>query len=479
VISAKKTHILESKPNMSISNIGLTDKVSGGNISIFVECTEPLLLLADMLPWCEIASLVEDDLRRSSPKGAIHLGPKLYLRSHLASYILQSLRNLTDREMEFSLRFNALYQVFCGRNVIDNWRPPNSSSIEEFRNRLSPEIHREIGICVLKCASKAGFLDPAWMDIDSTVQEANMAYPSDVNIMFKLGVKAKAILPFINSKFPDLALSVDLKDIKSKVKGYFFLAKNTDRDVKNKAFSRVHAIVCSYVIPVIDSLMTISEEELSACGKETRNLIELVCNTGGNYLADVEEYIKTGVMVKGKILSLHLSEVMCICKGKAGKPFEFGRVFQLGRMGGNFLLVGEAATVFNSDKDAVAHMVTEHARIFGKGVLKSCATDRGYNTVTNLEALIEAEVTEIGVQHRAMLRPADENEKDVELYNRRAGIEPLIGHVKTDHGLGRSRMKSDRTTLSSGYRSVLGHNLGVILRHLERQQSQSKHSSVA
>ena len=52
------------------------------------------------------------------------------------------------------------------------------------------------------------------------------------------------------------------------------------------------------------------------------------------------------------------------------------------------------------------------------------------------------------------------------LYNRRAGIEPLIGHLKNGWQMRRSRMKSDQTTLSAGYSSVLGFNLRQLKRNL-------------
>ena len=51
------------------------------------------------------------------------------------------------------------------------------------------------------------------------------------------------------------------------------------------------------------------------------------------------------------------------------------------------------------------------------------------------------------------------------LYCRRAGIEALIGHAKQGGQLDRSRMKSDRTTLSAGYASVLGFNLRRLTRY--------------
>jgi len=55
-----------------------------------------------------------------------------------------------------------------------------------------------------------------------------------------------------------------------------------------------------------------------------------------------------------------------------------------------------------------------------------------------------------------------------EFANRRAGIEPRIGHLKT-RGLGRSRMKTDMGDLTSGYRSALSWNLSPLMPDLARK----------
>jgi len=58
---------------------------------------------------------------------------------------------------------------------------PDHTKVEEFRNRLTPKTHQKIGVFVVKVAHELGFADPSWMDVDSTVQEANIAYPSDAS----------------------------------------------------------------------------------------------------------------------------------------------------------------------------------------------------------------------------------------------------------------------------------------------------------
>ena len=56
------------------------------------------------------------------------------------------------------------------------------------------------------------------------------------------------------------------------------------------------------------------------------------------------------------------------------------------------------------------------------------------------------------------------------LYNRRAGVEPVIGHVKQGGQLGRSRMKSDEAIKASGYASIMGFNLRQTARALKAQE---------
>lgn len=93
--------------------------------------------------------------------------------------ILQTFFKETDRGMEKRIQHTPVLQVFCGKSVLPDWRCPDHTKIEELRNRLTPETHRAIGEYVLRVAHRFGFADASWMDVDSTVQEANISYPAD------------------------------------------------------------------------------------------------------------------------------------------------------------------------------------------------------------------------------------------------------------------------------------------------------------
>jgi len=65
-------------------------------------------------------------------------------------------------------------------------------------------------------------------------------------------------------------------------------------------------------------------------------------------------------MVRGKRLSFHLNQVACFNKGKIGKALQFGRVFQIGRIAGNFLVVGKCTSVRMDDKKSLQPMIKIH-----------------------------------------------------------------------------------------------------------------------
>lgn len=454
---------------MSLCKIGLNEKAEAEEICITILESEPLVRLANLIPWEQAAQVIEVDLKCSTRMGSVHLGPKLFLRVHLGAYFLQTLLNLTNRDLEYQLHFNALYQSFCQLNK-EGRRFPDANSIEEFRSRICPETHRQLGLLVLKKAYEVGFLNPTWMDIDSTVQEANMSYPADANLMVKLAAKAYKLVGTF--EFPtEQQPKVDIAEIKAAQKLYLIESRGAKKNVRIEIFSHLHATVCKYVVPVIEKILQLPAHVFEAGSRRFNGLCEQVCEKGGPYLADVENYIRTGTMAKEKLLCFHLEQVKCLPKGKVGKRYEFGRVFQLGRLGGNFLLVGRANSVVNSDRSAVSHMVAEHERLFGKGVLGSCGADRGYESPQINQCLDDHNVEKNGIQARKGTSETLTSEELTAHRNRRAGIEPLIGHLKNEFGMKKSRMKSDRTTLAAAYRSVTGFNLKNIIRFLVRQNN--------
>ena len=449
---------------MTIDLSGLSSKLNQQTIPIILDPNDPLYRLCNKILWVELFNQIFPDLQRT-PKGMWWVGRKINVRKHLGAYVLQCLFNKTDRAMGADLSVNGLFQAFCGATFISGWSPPHWTKIEEFRNRISRNSHHAIGEIVLKMARDCGYCDPSWADVDSTVQEANMSYPSDARLMVKLTEKASKAVEKLK-KFGFQFASVSLDKIRAKAKQYFFETKKVSREMKKKVFEELHAKVVEEIVPFVNRAMEITAEKFEALPKRVQLLTDQVCKTGVALLQQVKGWIQTGVVASGKIMSFTLSRVKCVRKGKLGKPNEFGAVYHLVRLGGNFMMVLKALACVEPDKAVIPRVVYAHRHIFGIGTLDSLGSDRGYYSSRNVKALRRAQVSEVAIQSPGKVRYRDKSvspEREAILFNRRAGIEPLIGHVKHG-GLGRSRMKSDATAETSAYRSVAGFNLRQMLR---------------
>lgn len=459
---------------MAINLSGMTASVEAGIVSISVSNTHPLLRLGRALDWKALSEVVAWDLKNTTAKGFWWLGRNLFVRIHLAAYLLQVLYNLSDRQIEYGIKDNAAFQLFCGMGIVDGWRAPDHTKIEEFRSRLSPETQRTLANALAKLAVFQGLADPSETDFDSTVQEANIAYPADVNLMSKLAILGKKVITYCIEKVQGLLpgkMDIDIQAIRRTAREYFFLSKNTVIEKRREVFAKLHALVNQQMQPIIDFCARLQQSQLAVLPWNIRKSIDQIQKDAAHYLRDVAHFMQTGKMKEGKILSLWAKAVAYINKKKI-KGAQFGRVFQLGRIKGNFLFVLQSTSLRMNDKDSLTPLLAEHSVLFGEGTLRSVATDKGYWSNVNRQAIINKPgMQESGLQHpsniKNLLGVPSQGVQD-KLRDRRAGIEPLIGHVKQGGQLGRSRMKSDRATLAAGYASVLGFNL----RQLMKKQGQ-------
>ena len=113
---------------------------------------------------------------------------------------------------------------------------------------------------------------------------------------------------------------------------------------------------------------------------------------------DVAYFIRTNSIKPGKLLSFKMEDVVCIAKGKLGKSYEFGRVFQLGRIMGNFLVCYTCTSLCMGDKESLIPVLQEHQEIFGKNILESVATDKGYYSKANADHVKKLTKSADGIQ---------------------------------------------------------------------------------
>jgi len=447
---------------MGISYSGIDCKVDAKPVRVEISQNHPLLLLANTLPWKKMVDLVDVDLKATTVAGIWWVGRKLLLRVHLAILVLQKMFDLKDRAVIERLHTDAAFQIFCGRLIVKDWSIPVFQKVEEFRNRLSLETYVALTNIITQHAVILNLADPSMLDVDSTVQEANMSYSADGSLLQKLGKKIHKVFSWLSENV-DVEMPGIIKDSLERLgaltKGYFFASKKNDQ--KREGLKSLHAHVKKILYKAVESFENLTAEQLLEMPSNIKLHLQHIQEQGKRYVLDVAHYLRTGTLKVGKILSFHLKEVAYINKKKLGKKAQFGREFQLGRIGGNFVIAFLMKGLRANDKNAMESFVSTHKEAFGEGILATMTADRGYYSRANINATSAVPEVSLGYQWK------EESDQDFRrLYARRAGIEPIIGHIKQGGQLGRSRMKSDAATHKAGYGAMLGFNLRQMMKKL-------------
>ncbi len=415
-----------------------------------------LIRLASVIPWEEYAELAITDLYKDKKRS----GRKLNLRLHIGAFVLQAQFGWTDRELEENLNYYAPARVFCG---IEG-RSYDHSAFVKFRGRISEETTKKFNILILKVANRKGFTGSEFMDLDSTVQEANIEYPSDIRMMQSIFRKGMKILNGLadsgSSKAKRLADQFDVKKITKDFKSYFFAKKSTQGfELKKKIFSKARKVAKEVVSAIKDIENILKNYDLPW---NYRRDLDQMNNVAPVLLDQISYFIKNGEVAQEKILSLHAKEVKCISKGKAGKPYEFGRRFFAGRLPGNYVMAFTGKSCDLEDAHSMDIALKNYQEIFDR-LPESVAGDQGFWSRHNLKACKEIE--EVGITPRGHKNWKVPEEKIEEMMTRRSKVEPIIGHLKK-RGMGKSKMKSDKTTKQAGQRSALSLNLSRLARDL-------------
>ena len=171
----------------------------------------------------------------------------------------------------------------------------------------------------MKLGYKLNFLSADWMDVDSTVQEANMSYPSDANLMKKLVLKGVKVLKAMREKGLENGLRIDKDRLLKKAQEYFFLTRTASKEKRRAIFKDYHELVCEQIVPFIKHLKKFSLEEYKSLNHGLRRAIDEMRGSGLKYLQDVRHFIETHNIKPCKRLCFHLSSVACIRKGKWAK----------------------------------------------------------------------------------------------------------------------------------------------------------------
>jgi IS5 family transposase len=418
-----------------------------------------LLVLLEAIPWHDLmekAKPILYDEQGISP----NIGRGLKLRAHLGAYLLQTVHGWTDRWTEEMIRYYVPARVFCG--FLESTGSLDHTRIEAFRNRFGKKGAQLITQDMLKVAQEYGFCGPEDVDMDTTVQEAGITYPTEMKLLDHLMKKAKRFHAKLKK-----AGRRGIRGIKKAAKAFakdFTEFRFFQKTVvgKTKTIKR-----CVRLAQEVLAEMAESGSFIHSLPTKDQTDYQQLLALGPRLMKQILSWLETGRVASNKIVSLWKTAPKAIKKGKVGKPVEFGRKWLVNCYRGGYVLVDAPANVKIADQHCVKESLRIHQEVFSEPP-ESYATDRGMYSEANINRCRRAGVKKIGIQPKGRAKPIVSRRDHRRLKNRRAGIEPRLGHLKM-RGLGRSRMKTDEGDIISGHRSALGYNLCHLVRDLKRQ----------
>jgi IS5 family transposase len=163
-----------------------------------------------------------------------------------------------------------------------------------------------------------------------------------------------------------------------------------------------------------------------------------------------------------KIYALHAPEVECIGKGKARAPYEFGCKVSVATpvtqpKGGQFVLHAQALHGNPFDGHTLGPVIAGIEKLTGVET-RRIHVDKGYrghNHPHKFRVWISGQARRVTKTVRREMK-------------RRAAVEPVIGHLKAEHRLGRNYLKGRDGDRINAVLAAAGYNFSLLLRWLER-----------
>lgn len=363
----------------------------------------PLYQLSHKIEW----SIFEDAFKvyYSETMGK----PSKPIRLMVALLILKYVRNLSDESLIEQWSENIYYQYFSGEHHFQPAIPCVPTELVAFRQRIG-----EAGVELILKESIRVNAPPndgpaVVVSVDTTVQEKNITYPTDDKLYKKI---IKKCWKAADNEGIDLRQSY--RRVVKKL-GYQQRFKNTKTGARNarKANKKIKVIA----------------------GRLVRELArKLPLDRLGIYLPDLKLYQRVLSQKrddKDKIYSLHEPDVKCYAKGKEHKKFEFGSKASILVDQKTGIIMGAINfTETLHDSKTLPEALEQYERLTGQQA-DQVFVDRGYKGPQKYKK------SQINVPKPDKNISRGKRKK----HNKRAAIEPVIGHLKADYRLCRNYLK--------------------------------------
>lgn len=372
--------------------------------------------------------------------------PPLPTRLMAGLAILKHTFDLSDEELCARWVENPYFQYFCGEEFFLHELPFDRSSITRWRQRMGEVRIAALLQESLSVAVRTGAMAPQdtrRVIVDTTVEPKNVMFPTDAKLLHR----AREKLVRLARK-----TGLELRQSYTRV-GKLALIKH-QRYAHAKQFKRAGKALRKLKTYLGRTIRDIArqiagEDELQGIFQRPLHLASRVLEQRQNQRGK-------------KVYSLHAPEVECIGKGKAHAPYEFGVKVSIATTlkrskGGQFALHAKALPGNPYDGHTLAEVIPDMEKTIGTGIERLLA-DAGYRG-HNAPLSHRFKIYTSGQKRR--MTPSIKREM-----KRRAAVEPVIGHIKNEHRMGRNYLAGTRGDAINAILAAAGYNFSLLINWL-------------
>jgi len=386
-----------------------------------LDSKDPLVILANTIDW----SKYEKEFEKLYSKNGRPAKP---IRLMVGLLLLKQLENISDENVVLQWKRNPYFQYFCGYNDFQTALPCHSTDLVYFRKRIgvkgfeyilktSIELHNEENI------------NEEQVIVDTTVQESNLTYPTDG----KLAIKIINHLHKIAKKEGVKLRRSYIKEIKGhRINLRFFRHPKKIKKAKS-SMKRLRTIAKTLIRDIGRKFGDIDLSNLNS------DAMKLHSKYAQKFYLYMRVLLQTKVS-KNKIYSLHETDAYAVNKGKDHKGYEYGTKASIVTTKDSGIIVGVSAHKRYEHDSKTLQLALENT-VSNVGInIQEAICDRGYQGTK--QVTINDHTVDISIPGKQLKRDTPQQIQDKkEKFKRRASIEPIIGHLKSDHRMARNYLK--------------------------------------
>ena len=395
-----------------------------------INSRHPLFKLANEINWRKAEGIVERwfDERSGRPSKSSRLIAGLFL--------LKYLKNVSDEELAERWVENPYWQYFCGEQYFKHEFPIHPTSMSKWREKMSAEDAQELLELTVELGLKSKVIKGSELNrvnIDTTVQEKAIAYPTDGRLCAKAIKKLGKL-----AKKHGLPIKQSYQFVSKKA---LFKGSNYRRANQLKRAKKADAKLKTYLGRLVRDI----SRKLEARKDLAVHFSQL--------LERSNQVLSQSRTSKNKLYSLHAPEVECIGKGKVSKRYEFGvKVSVVSTQASHFIVGTQALSGTPYDGHTLKGALDQVEEITGVRP-KHTFADNGY----------KGHGEKVSEVHVARKKSTYATRYLKRLMKQRNGIEALFSHAKRDGHLGRNYLKGSHGDELNALLSAVGYNLRLIL----------------